>query len=96
MFLVIRRLLAGIPASALLLGWLDQPAWLVVPPALMTAVLIWRHRLIRNRIGVAPWASDGFARHAFVDDLAALLGMSLLGLPLFFLGNLVRSALQLS
>jgi len=96
MFLITRRLMAGIPASALMIGWLQQPSWLIVPPALVALFLLWRHRSIRSRIGVAPWASDGFARHAMVADVATLLGASLLAPPLFFIGNALRSALFLA
>lgn len=96
MFLVTRKLLVGVPAAAFVVGLAHQPGLLVVPPAIVALFLLVRDRTIRNRIGTAPWASDGFARHALVDDLAALIGASLLALPLFFAGELLARTLQAS
>jgi len=93
MFLVTRKLLAGVPATAFFVGLLHQPGLLLVPPALVALFLVLRDRTIRNRIGIAPWASDGFARHAFVDDIAALIGATLLALPAYFAGEILERAL---
>ena len=45
------------------------------------------------RLGLAAWPSDGFARHVLVDDLGWLLCLTLAGVPLFFLGDFLRTLL---
>jgi hypothetical protein len=90
MFHLMRRILAGLPIASALIGFSGQPAILVVPPALTAGLLLIRDRIIRRRVGLAAWPSDGFARHVLVDDLGRLLCLTLLGLPLFLLGNALR------
>lgn len=93
MFHTTRRMLASLPLASVLIGLAGQPAMLVLPPALTALCVLLRDRLIRRRVGLAAWPSDGFARHVLVDDMARLLCLSLLGLPLFILGDLLRRAL---
>jgi hypothetical protein len=92
MFHLTRRILAGLPVASVLIGLAGQPAMLVLPPALTAGLVLLRDRLIRRRVGLAAWPSDGFARHVLVDDLGLLICLTLLGLPLFLLGDLLRRA----
>lgn len=91
MFRIMRRILAGLPLMSLCIGFAGQPALLVVPPALTAVLLLLRDRVIRRRVGLAAWPSDGFARHVLVDDLGWLVCFTLLGLPLFVLGAGLRA-----
>ncbi|SEQ13326.1 hypothetical protein SAMN05428969_2125 [Devosia sp. YR412] len=93
MFHIMRRIFAGLPLASVLIGFAGQPAVLVLPPALTALYVLMRDRVIRRRVGLAAWPSDGFARHVLVDDLARLLCLTLLGLPLFFAGYALRSLL---
>lgn len=93
MFHITRRILAGLPVASVLIGFAGQPAMLVIPPALTAALVFLRDRLIRRRVGLAAWPSDGFARHVLVDDLGRLICLTLLALPLFLLGDTLREAL---
>lgn len=93
MFHVMRRILPAIPATAVITGWIGQPLPMLLPPAAATGFLLWRDRAIRRRVGLAAWPSDGFARHVLVDDLARLLCLTLLSLPLFFAGAALRTLL---
>lgn len=93
MFHITRRILAGLPVASVLIGFVGQPAMLVIPPALTAALVFLRDRLIRRRVGLAAWPSDGFARHVLVDDLGRLICLTLLALPLFLLGDTLREAL---
>lgn len=93
MFHIMRRILASLPLASVLIGLAGQPAMLVVPPALTAGLILLRDRLIRRRVGLAAWPSDGFARHVLVDDLGRLVCLTLLGLPLFLLGDLLRRML---
>jgi hypothetical protein len=92
MFHLTRRILAGLPVASVLIGLAGQPAMLVLPPTLTAGFVLLRDRLIRRRVGLAAWPSDGFARHVLVDDLGRLVCLTLLGLPLFLLGDLLRRA----
>ncbi len=93
MFHIMRRVLPGLPIASMLIGFAGQPAILAVPPALTTVYVLARDRVIRRRVGMAAWPSDGFARHVLVDDMGRLICLTLLGLPLFMLGSMVRAAL---
>lgn len=93
MFHIMRRILAGVPVASMLIGFAGQPAILVLPPALTAGCVLLRDRLIRRRVGLAAWPSDGFARHVLVDDMARLACLTMLGLPLFFLGHALRGLL---
>ena len=93
MFHITRRILASLPLASVLIGLVGQPAILVLLPALAAGLVLLRDRLIRRRVGLAAWPSDGFARHVLVDDLGQLVCLTLLGLPLFLLGDLLRRAL---
>ncbi|MBU1306711.1 MAG: hypothetical protein KKF33_14495 [Alphaproteobacteria bacterium] len=96
MFHFTRRLMAGLPIASMLIGVADQPALLVAPPALTAVFVFVRDHLIRRRVGLSVWPSDGFARHVLVDDLGQLLGWTILSLPLFLLGHALRTMLPLS
>jgi hypothetical protein len=87
-----RRLVSGLPIVSAVIGLAGQPLVLALPPALVTLWVLLRDRLIRRRVGLAAWPSDGFARHVLVDDLGRLVCLTLLGLPLFLLGDLLRRA----
>ena len=93
MFHTMRRIHASLPVASVLIGLAGQPAILVVPPALTAIYVLARDRLIRRRVGLAAWPSDGFARHVLVDDLGRLICLTLLGLPLFFLSDRLRTLL---
>lgn len=93
MFHVMRRVLPLLPGSSGVIGLMGEPALLALPPT-VTALLILVHDWqIRRRVGLAAWPSDGFARHVLVDDMARLLCLTLIGLPLFFIGTQLRTAL---
>ena len=93
MFHIMRRVHAGLPLASVLIGLSGQPAILILPPALTTAYVLLRDRIIRRRVGLAAWPSDGFARHVLVDDLARLFCLTLFGLPLFLVGDMLRKLL---
>lgn len=93
MFHIMRRIFAGLPLASVLIGFAGQPAMLVVPPTVTAGLVLLRDRLIRRRVGLAAWPSDGFARHVLVDDLGRLVCLTLLGLPLFLFGDLLRRLL---
>lgn len=93
MFHIMRRILASLPVASMLIGLAGQPAMLMLPPALTAVLLLLRDRLIRRRVGLAAWPSDGFARHVLVDDLGRLVCLTLLGLPIFLSGDLLRRLL---
>ncbi|KKC30988.1 hypothetical protein [Devosia psychrophila] len=93
MFHIMRRIFAGLPVASVLIGFAGQPAVLVIPPALTAAYVLLRDRVIRRRVGLAAWPSDGFACHVLVDDMARLLCLTMLGLPLFFAGYALRALL---
>ena len=93
MFHIMRPIFAGLPIASVLIGLAGQPAMLVLPPALTAGLVLVRDRLIRRRVGLAAWPSDGFARHVLVDDLGWLLFLTLAGLPLFFIGAFLRGVL---
>jgi hypothetical protein len=93
MFHVMRRIWTGLPLASIAIGFAGQPALLVVPPALTALYVLARDRIIRRRVGLAAWPSDGFARHVLVDDLGWLLCLTMAGLPLFALGNGLRQAM---
>jgi hypothetical protein len=93
MFHIMRRIHTSLPVASALIGLAGQPAILVVPPALTAIFVLVRDRIIRRRVGLAAWPSDGFARHVLVDDLGWLICFTLLGLPLFFLGDALRTHL---
>ncbi|KFC67724.1 hypothetical protein FF80_02120 [Devosia sp. LC5] len=90
MFQIMRHIFAGMPIASVLIGFAGQPAILALPPALTAGFVLIRDRIIRRRVGLAAWPSDGFARHVLVDDLGWLLLLTLAGLPLCFLGTLLR------
>lgn len=96
MFHVMRRIFASLPVTSILIGLAGQPAALVLPPVLAACFLMIRDRIIRRRVGLAAWPSDGFARHVLVDDLGWLICLTLLGLPLFLLGTMLRSLVSVS
>jgi len=92
MFRLTRRLYAALPPAWALAGLLGQPLLLIAPSAAALGFLVLRHRRILGRIGIAPWASLGFARHVMVDDLARLAGWTLLS-PLGYLaGSMLSTA----
>ena len=95
MFHIMPRIFASLPVTSLLIGGVGQPAALVVPPALTACYVLLRDRLIRRRVGLAAWPSDGFARHVLVDDLGHLATVTLTSAPLFFLGQFTHVALPL-
>lgn len=96
MFHIMRPIFGSLPIASVLIGLVGQPALLALPPALTTALVLLRDRLIRRRVGQAAWPSDGFARHVLVDDIGRLVCITLLGLPLFLLGDLLRQLLPQS
>jgi hypothetical protein len=86
MFHLTRRLYAALPLMWLGIGLLGS-AWLMpLPPLLMLAFLLGRHRLIVRSIGTAPLCSDGFAKHVLVDDLLRLGALTLVSPLLFAIG----------
>ena len=93
MFHIMPRIFASLPVASLLIGAAGQAALLAVPPALTALYVLVRDRVIRRRVGLAAWPSDGFARHVLVDDLGQLICVTLLGLPLFFAGHALRNML---
>ena len=93
MFHIMPRIFASLPLASLLIGTAGEPGLLALPPAMTALYVLIRDRIIRRRVGLAAWPSDGFARHVLVDDLGQLVCVTLLGLPLFFAGHALRSML---
>ena len=93
MFHVMRRILPALPATSVTFGLLGQPMLLALPPTITAFLIVFHDWQIRRRVGLAAWPSDGFARHVLVDDMARLLCLTLIGLPLFLLGTALRTAL---
>jgi hypothetical protein len=93
MFHIMRRIFAGLPLASVLIGFAGQPAMLMLPPAVTAGYVLVRDRIIRRRVGLAAWPSDGFARHVLVDDLGWLICLTVAGIPLFFLGHGLRALL---
>ncbi|UJW87369.1 hypothetical protein [Devosia sp. SL43] len=93
MFHIMRRIFAGLPVASVLIGFAGQPAMLMLPPALTASYVLIRDRIIRRRVGLAAWPSDGFARHVLVDDLGRLVCLTIAGIPLFFVGHALRGLL---
>ncbi|MCZ4346600.1 hypothetical protein PSC71_02150 [Devosia sp. J2-20] len=93
LFHIMPRIFASLPMASLLIGLLGQATLLLLPPALTALYVLRRDRIIRRRVGRTAWPSDGFARHVLVDDLARLICVTLLGLPLFFAGYALRMML---
>lgn len=88
MFHLTRRFFALLPLAWIGMGMLRELWPLPLPSLAMLAFLILRHRQIRLKIGVAPLASIGFARHVMVDDLVRLGGLTLASPALYALGGL--------
>lgn len=95
MFYHDRRLTTGLPVISVAIGLVGQPLVLALPPAMVTAWVLLRDRIIRRDVGQAAWPSDGFARHVLVDDLLRLACLTLAGVPLFLLGMMLRATLHL-
>jgi len=74
MFHLTRRFQSTLPLAWLLAGLTENLALLMAPSIVLLAWLVLRHLRIVGLVGVAPWASVGFARHVMVDDLARLAG----------------------
>ena len=93
MFHIMPRIFVSLPMASLLIGVAGPAVLLVFPPALTALYVLIRDRIIRQRVGLSAWPSDGFARHVLVDDLGRLICVTLLGLPLFFAGHALRAML---
>ncbi len=74
MFLLTRRLQSALPLVWLVAGLMESLTLLMASSATLLAWLLLRHLRIVGLVGVAPWASVGFARHVMVDDLVGLAG----------------------
>jgi hypothetical protein len=93
MFHLTRRVIAGLPTASIVIGLAGQPAMLAVPPVAVATLVLLRDRVIRRRVGLGAWPSDGFARHVLVDDMGRLACLTLIGIPLFLLGHAIRTGL---
>lgn len=87
MFHFTRRCSAALPLIWLLSGVIASPLLLMLASALALMGLLLRHRHILARVGNAPWASIGFARHVMVDDLLRLAGLMALSPVVYFSGQ---------
>lgn len=74
MFHLTRRLQSALPLAWLIAGLMENLTLLMASSATVLAWLLLRHLRIVGLVGVAPWASIGFARHVMVDDLVRLAG----------------------
>lgn len=95
MFHFTRRIRAVLPLTSLLAGFVGSLPLLVLPSALILAFLVVRHLRIVGLVGVAPWASVGFARHVMVDDLARLAFYVALSPVPYLAGAQLRSLIAL-
>lgn len=93
MFHLTRRLHAALPLAWLLAGFLEYPALLMASSLAVLGWLTLRHMRIVGLVGVAPWASVGFARHVMVDDLLRLAGRAAISPLPFLLGAQIRHLL---
>lgn len=93
MFLLTKRISAILPLSWLMLGLIQMPWLIPLPAVLMLAFLTWRHRRILTQVGIAPLASDGFAKHVMVDDLLRLGGQGLISPLLYMAGAALVASL---
>lgn len=87
MFHLTRRFLLALPGMWLLIGLAESLMLLPLPALAVLGVLVRRHLHILSRVGSAPWASVGFARHVTVSDLARLAFMVTIS-PLPYLAGL--------
>lgn len=90
MFHLTRRLQAVLPLVWFLAGFLENLTLLMAPSAAVLAWLVLRHMRIVGLVGVAPWASVGFARHVMVDDLLRLAARVAASPLVFLLGVQLR------
>ena len=93
MFHLTRRFQAGLPLFWLAAGLFDSLMLLALPSLALLAWLLLRHLRIVRMVGVAPWASVGFARHVMVDDLMRLSAHVLLSPVLYLCGGIIGAAL---
>lgn len=93
MFHFTRRCSVALPLVWLAAGALASPVLLMLASALALMGLLLRHRHILARVGNAPWASIGFARHVMVDDLLRLAGLMALSPVIYLLGNSIHESI---
>ena len=74
MFHLTRRFQSLFPILWMGAGLLENLALLMLPSLVHLGWLIARHLRIIGLVGIAPWASIGFARHVMVEDLLRLAG----------------------
>ena len=68
MFHLTRRFQSLLPILWVGAGLMENLALLMLPSLVHLGWLFARHVRIVGLVGVAPWASVGFARHVMVDD----------------------------
>ena len=64
-----RILIAATLGGSLIEGWRHEPDWLLVPLAAFLIKVLVEHRVLRSRIGVGHWPSEGFARFSLGTNL---------------------------
>jgi hypothetical protein len=74
MFHLTRRIQTALPLAWIVAGLAESLALLMASSVIVLCWLVLRHLRIVGLVGVAPWASVGFARHVMVDDLLRLAG----------------------
>lgn len=74
MFHLTRRIQTVLPLAWIVAGLAESLALLMASSVIVLLWLVLRHLRIVGLVGVAPWASVGFARHVTVDDLLRLAG----------------------
>lgn len=72
---------------------MDSLVLLALPALVMLGYLLRRHQRIVGLVGIAPWASLGFARHVMVDDLVRLAVWTTLSPLVFLFGHQLRDVL---
>lgn len=90
MFHLTRRFQSALPLAWLFAGLLENFTLLMAPSVAVLAWLVLRHLRIVGLVGVAPWASIGFARHVMVDDLLRLAGRVAISPLPFLVGAQIR------
>jgi len=93
MFHLTRRFQSLLPFVWIGAGLFESLPWLMLPSLVHLGWLVARHQRIVGLVGVAPWASVGFARHVMVDDLLRLAGWAAISPAPYSVGVQLRHLL---
>jgi len=88
----IERLLTALClAGSMLAGALHMTQWLLVTPLCFAGFLLAEDRLVRQKIGIRTWPSEGYARFLFGTNLYRAVRNSLLAATLFLIAAAASS-----